>query len=317
LFAQKNDDDTEKESKEKKYGYVKKKSVNKSFSVSVSDKLNIQNSFGEVNISTWDKNEIKVDVNIEVSANTEAYAQKLMDRITVDDSRKAGEISFVTNLKDMNGNGSNKSTMRINYTVAMPAGNPLKIKNEFGATIIPDFKGAVDIDSKFGKLITGNLLNVKELNVEFGKATFGNITGGDINIKYSNATFGGLSGNIKLDLEFSNKVQVKLENNLSKLEVQANYSSVQLMPADDLSASYTISTSYGSFKNRTQVKFNSDEDDQERGPKFDKEYSGKSGAGNVPVKVKSSFGTVILGQGSGDDDDDKHKEKRKSKTVSL
>ncbi|MGB5005385.1 MAG: hypothetical protein WBO39_00505, partial [Ferruginibacter sp.] len=68
-FAQ-NDNDNNNHNR-KKYDFVKKKSVNKSYQVTSSDKLNIQNSFGSVEVKTWDRNEIKVDVEIEVSANTE------------------------------------------------------------------------------------------------------------------------------------------------------------------------------------------------------------------------------------------------------
>jgi hypothetical protein len=75
-FAQ-NDNDN-KNDNNKKYGFVKNKAVNKSYNVSSSDKLKIQNSFGSVEVHTWNKNEIKVDVIIEVSANTESLAQKII-----------------------------------------------------------------------------------------------------------------------------------------------------------------------------------------------------------------------------------------------
>src|SRR4051812_34802968 len=89
--AQKNDDDNDNDNKEKKYEFVKKKSVNKSYTVSATDKLNVRNSFGEVTVHTWAKNEIKVDVNVEVSSNTDAYAQKLLDRISIKESQNGKE----------------------------------------------------------------------------------------------------------------------------------------------------------------------------------------------------------------------------------
>jgi hypothetical protein len=313
--AQKNDDDNDNDKKEKKYDFVKKKVVNKSYNVSSSDKLNIQNSFGEVEVHTWERNEIKVDVNVEVSANTEAYAQKLLDRISINDGQSGKEISFITNLKDIkDSKEENKSTMKINYSISMPASNPLRIKNEFGSTVIPDYKGEVDLESKFGKLTTGNLSNVKEIDVEFGKATLGNIPGGSLSIKYSKATIAKLSGNIKMNLEFSSKVVLNLDNSLSNLDLKASYSTFNLKPSADLPASYNISTSFGSFKNKTGIKFSSDEDDDDdHGPKFDHEYTGKSGSGNITIKIKSSFSTIILGEASADDMKDKDKDKEKER----
>ena len=314
LFAQENDNDNRNENK-KKYEFVKKKSVNRSYNVSASDKLNIQNSFGSVDVRTWDRNEIKVDVDVEVSANTEALAQKMLDRISVTDSKSGKDISFKTDMKDVNNSKGEKSTMQINYTISMPAGNPLNIKNDFGSTTVPDFRGEVDLTSKFGSLTTGTLSNIKNINVEFGKANLANITSAPVTIKFSKAVISKLSGSVKLNLEFCSSVRLSLDNNLSSLDLKTSYSTVNLKPIGDLPASYSISTSFGSFKNTSGVKFSSDEDgDKERGPKFDYEYSGKSGSGSIPVKVKSSFGKIIVGEASEEDMKDKGKNKTKDKS---
>jgi len=318
LFAQ-NDNDSDNRNEKKKYEFVKKKSVNKSYSVSSSDKLDIQNSFGSVEVHTWNKNEIKVDVEIEVSANTDALAQKIIDRITVTDDKSGKNIYFKTTLKDMNnqkgGNRDEKSTMSINYTISMPAGNPLTVKNEFGPTTIPDFNGDIDLTSKFGSLTTGTLSSIKGINVEFGKAILANISSAPVNIKFSKAVITKLSGAIKLNLEFCNNVRLGLDNNLSSLDLKTSYSTVNLKPLGGLQATYTISTSFGSFKNNSDVKFSSDADDNsDRGPKFDYEYSGKSGNGSVPVKVKSSFGKIIVGEATEEDMKDKNKGKSKQRT---
>lgn len=321
LYAQDDNDNSNdnNNNNDKKYAFVKKKSINKSYNVSSSDKLNIQNSFGSVEVHTWDRNEIKVDVDIEVSANTEALAGKILDRISVADEQNGKEILFKTSLKEIHNSGSDKSTMHINYSISMPASNPLQVKNEFGGTTIPDYKGEVDLTSKFGSLTTGNLSNVKNIQVEFGKAKFGNMPGGSMTVKYSSATFSKLTGNVKLNVEFCGKVVLNLDNNLTALDLKASYSTVNLKPAGDLPASYNISTSFGSFKNKTSVKFSSDEEDDDHGPKFNYEYSGKSGSGNVPVKVKSSFSNIILGDATDEDfkNKEKNKSKNKSKSVSV
>ena len=102
LFAQKDSDNENNNDNKKKYEFVKKKAVNKTYNVSSSDKLDIQNSFGSVEVRTWNRNEIKVDVDIEVSANTDALAQKMLERISVTDDKNGKVISFKTNMKDMN-----------------------------------------------------------------------------------------------------------------------------------------------------------------------------------------------------------------------
>jgi hypothetical protein len=142
-----------------------------------------------------------------------------------------------------------------------------------------------------------------------------------VTIKFSKAVISKLSGSVKLNLEFCSSVRLNLDNNLSSLDLKTSYSTVNLKPIGSLPASYNISTSFGSFKNTSDVKFSSDEDkddDNKYSPKFDHQYSGKSGSGSVPVKVKSSFGKIIVGEASEEDmkskDKDKNKKKDKSNT---
>jgi len=158
---------------------------------------------------------------------------------------------------------------------------------------------------------------VKNINVEFGRADLGNIPGGNLNIKFSAATITKLSGNVKVNLEFSSKVTLNLDNKLDGLDLKASYSTVNLKPLGELPASHKIFSSFGSFKNRTSVKFNNaeDDDDNKREPKFYYEYNGKSGNGNIQVKVKSNFSTIILGEPTAEDM--KGKDKKKQKTVTL
>ena len=316
LFAQ-----GDKEKTEKKYEFTKSRAINKTYNVTGNDRLVIENEFGRVEVHTWDRNEIKVDVSIETSATTEAVAERVIDGIKVIDNQSGGEISFKTTINGNDKNGKNesrneKSTMHVNYTISMPASNPLHITNQFGATIIPDFKGEVELTSKFGSLTTGNLSSIKSIHVEFGKASFDNISSGNITVKYSKADFKKLTGNIKLNLEFCGKTRVNIDNSLSSLYIKASYSSINLRPSSDLSADYSISTSFGSFKNSTNAKFdgNEEDDNKDRGPIFDHKYSGRSGSGTIPVKVTASFGKVVLGEPDPDDMKDKEKSKSKSRT---
>ncbi len=127
----------------------KKKTISKSYTVTSGDKLNIENSFGNVVIHTWDKNEIKVDVEVAVNASTEEKAQRMLDQIEVTENREGGNINFKTDVNDIHDNDhrnkdrdrEDKRTFYIDYVVYMPKVNPLKIENSFGKTTVPDFSG--------------------------------------------------------------------------------------------------------------------------------------------------------------------------------
>jgi hypothetical protein len=300
--------------KEKKtrYEFVKNKAVNKTYTVSGTDKLNIANSFGTVEVHTWNKNEIKVDVSIEVSSNKEAHAQKIIDGITVSDNQSGNEISFKTKMEGNSNSKNQKSSMSVDYSIYMPESNPLKLSNEFGTTTVPDMKGSVELTSKFGSLNAGTLADVKRINVEFGSTEIESINGGEVHVSYSKATLNKVAGNVKLNFDFCGGVKVNLDNSLTALELHSSYSTINLRPAAGLAANYVVNTSFGSFKNRSGIKFDSDKDDED-GPKFDFRYEGKSGSGSVPIKINDSFGKIILGDATQEDlSEEKSKHKRKT-----
>ena len=336
LYAQNdNNNDNDDKKTKKKYEFEKTKSYNKTYNISSSDKLSIDNRFGSVEIHTWNKSEVKVDVEIKVTAKTEDWARSVLNDIEVEDSKSGSQVKFKTLFSedlDKKEGGSkhrdkyegkdSRQTMEVNYNVYMPSSNPLYIENEFGPTILPDYAGEVDLTSKFGKLETGNLSNVKNISVEFGKAKLGNIPGGNLTIKFSSATFARLSGNVKMNIEFSKKIILNLDNNLTALDIKASYSTINLKPASDLSAMFNVFTSFGNFRNRTGIKFDAEaEDEEDHGPKFDRSFTGKTGSGNTTIKIKSSFTTIIVGETTDEDfkdkDKDKEKSKSKSKSVSI
>jgi hypothetical protein len=303
----------------------KKRTISKTYNVGSDDRLSIENSFGNVTVTTWDKNEIQIDIEIGVHASSEEKAQKMMDLISVKDNQGGHEISFKTDIGHMSGKDNwnkNEDTRKfyVDYKIIMPSKNPLRIENSFGKTSIPDFDGSASITSKFGELTTGKLPNATLVHVEFGKADIGRLNNADVVLKFNgNSNIAGISGNSKVDVQFCSKVNIAVENALSSFSLFQSYSTINLRVSNNLSAQFDVYTNFGSFNNKTEFNINEDRDDESSGPKFDKTYSGKAGSGAAKIKIKSSFGTVRLvdigdksvDKEKNDDDDDKDADKTK------
>ncbi len=278
----------------------KKRTINKKYTVGPNDRLDIENSFGDVTVTTWDKDEIQVDVEIGVRANNESNAQKMLDQIEVDDKQFGGNISFRTEIGRMGNNNKynnneNNRKFYIDYKVSMPSRNRLRIENQFGKINIPDFTGVTELTSKFGELTTGRLTNSKQIHVEFGKADIGPLNDANVVFKFNSAsTLRGVSGNSKVNVEFCGNVNIVVDNATTQLSVVQSYSSINLQVTEFLSARYDIYTNFGDFENKTDFHIAAPDEDESSGPKFDKKYSGQSGTGTANIKVKSSFGTVRL-----------------------
>ena len=304
----------------------KKKSYIKSYPVSSSDKISLTNSFGEMKINTWDKNEVKVDITITGKGNTDERAQEILDRISIEDGKNSSGVYFKTNFKNDDDHewkkgdkdGKNEG-MEINYMVYLPAGNPLDASNSFGPMTVPDYKGPADLESKFGKLTAGKISNNKSIDVEFGKATIDYVNGGKVTIKFSRATINKLSGSVDTKFEFCDVVKLTVDNSLKDLNMKNSYSSVYLDMPKDISASFDIKTSFGDFKNKSDFKIaEKDDDDDHHGPKFDHQYNGSSGSGAIKIRIKSDFGKVVAGHNLIVEEKDKDKDKdKKGKEVTY
>jgi hypothetical protein len=303
----------------------KKRTISKSYNVGPEDRLSIENSFGNVTVTTWDKNEIQIDIEIGVHASSEEKAQKMMDLINVKDNQGGHEISFKTDIGHMSGKDNwskNEDTRKfyVDYKIIMPSKNPLRIENSFGKTIIPDFDGSASITSKFGELSTGKLPNATLVHVEFGKAEIGRLNNADVVLKFNgNSNVAGIGGTSKVDVQFCSKVNITVDNALNSFTLFQSYSTINLRVSNNLSAQFDVYTNFGSFNNRTEYNINEDRDDESSGPKFDKTYTGKAGSGAAKIKIKSSFGSVRLvnmgdksiDKENNDEDDDKDSDKSK------
>jgi hypothetical protein len=297
--------------------------INKSYPVTADDKLEIDNQFGNVAVSTWDKDEITVDIEIGARAATDEKAKEIMDKLDVKDSKDGHTISFKTTVDEIHNGSRNKGSNEgdrsfyIDYVIHMPTSLRLQIENSFGKTEIGDYKGLVSLTSKFGSLNTGKLDNVDFVDVEFGRCTIAEVNNGKVIFKYNDQSrIGKVNGIVKVTSEFSGNVQLHVDNNIKELSIFESYSTVRMMVDLSLSAEIDVHTSFGSFRNESGFKINENrEDESDYGPKFDKDYSGKAGEGRAKIRIKSSFGTVRLSHNGpgGKDKDEKDKDKEKDK----
>lgn len=303
----------------------KTKSYSKSYNVDGNDVINIDNKFGKITVITWAKSEVKVDVQIKVGANDEDKAQKLLDNVTIRDSKDGSGVSFKTYINqndDDNGSWGNlfgkKNSVRkmeINYTVYMPAKNPLTITNKYGSTELPDLSGKLNINNSYGSLNAKSLSNPAcQIRVKYGSATIGTLTGSDLDVAYGSLNLGDCdklnadvsygsakigrittSGNI--NVKFSGALKIgEIDKNVKNLSVNSSYSSVKLGVSDGQNADFDITVHYGSFNyGGHDVNITSKTPaDGEHGFSPTKTYKGHLGKGGSDrtITISTSYGSV-------------------------
>lgn len=304
----------------------KKKTYTKSYNVSSNDKISFTNQFGELQINTWDKNEVKATVTITAEANTDEKAQAILDRISIEDGKTNEGVFFKTkfsNQKDKWEKGE-KQGFHIDYVVYVPARNALMAKNDFGPMTIGDYSGEVTLESKFGSLTTGKLNNVKKVTIEFGKGTIGGINNGNLVIKFSKASVNNLDGSVNAVFEYCDIAKLRVDNSTKELTVKNSFSNLYLDLNVNISANFDISTNFGELHNKTNFDIKEENQDNNRhGPRFNKRYQGKAGSGSTDMKIKSEYGQITLGHNLNIDmnkdkkDKDKNRNRDRKGTVRI
>lgn len=300
------------EQKKWRYDFEKSKKYEKSYAISPSDKIVVENKAGNIEIRIWDKNEVKVSTEIIVSAKTAEWMENVLNDIAVEDSKAGNVISFKTltavDLDKKEGSTKRydrykghdtKQKIDVNYIIFMPNRNSLKIDNHFGDVVLPDFSGEIEISGGYGTLNAGALSNIKSISVEYTHCNIASLANTSVVFKGSDVSIRKLVGKVDLNLVYSKSSTIHFDNAAKALNIKASYSTLNLVPAANLPTSYNIVSSYGNFVNRTLVKFKSD-DDGER-PKFNFTYYGKQGTGTVPVNINTEYGKLILGKAAVED----------------
>jgi hypothetical protein len=230
------------------------KKISKSFNLDANDKVNIDNQYGAIVVKIWNKNEIKVDVEVNVYSNSDSDAQKLIDGVNVEGNKNGNEVVFKTQIASRSGNfGSvikngivkSRRELKINYLIYMPANNALKLSQKYGNIDLDYHNGPTATKVQYGSFRARSLNNSNNyISVEYGKIDIGEVNAAtikhnygtmitigeannlDINSSYVALNIGTVNKSIKIVQEYGSSIFIKqvLEN----LTIDSEYSKINL-----------------------------------------------------------------------------------------
>lgn len=299
----------------------KVKNYSKSYPIDANDRLNISNQFGKVMVSTWNRNEVQVNVQIKSYSDDDGTAQKMIDNIDISDNKSGDQISFSTNF----GHGSSRSIwdlfnvqndhhrVEVNYVINMPAKNALSIRNKYGATEIPDMNGRVSIDCSYGSFASGSLNGGdNQINVRYGSAKLENVASGDINVsygsldmgnvdrlnaglRYASAKIGKIRTSASINAHYSGGVRIEsLDRGFTSFSYSSNYSNLVMGVDNNTNADFDVTVRYGDFSYGdvpVQITEKTPSDDS-KGWKPTKNFKGHIGKGGAKMDISASYGGV-------------------------
>lgn len=293
-----------------KFDAEKRKTFEKTYKVNSADILNIDNRYGRVHVNTWNKNEIKVKVDMIARAGSDNKATDMLSRMKVEESKDGNTIFLRTMYEPSRVSGPSSS--EINYTIYMPEANAITLKNKYGDVYLAALKGKVDVDVKYGNLKCDRLSNANNtLKLAYGSGSCGYINGGavqiayfDMNVaeakelkgfsKYSELTIGKLGEELNMDMKYGSFRVNNISSNVRNIRLASTYIPISLNFADNSAFNFDVNVQYGDFKvSKDLVNMTSIEKDYTSA-----DYKGKFGsaATKAAVSITSKYGDVRFTQ---------------------
>lgn len=270
--------------------YTKEKKVTKEFTVNPDARLKIKNSYGDVNIVSWDQNKTVIEVIIKTNGNNEEKVQEKLDEIDIDFDGNASLVSAVTKFNEGNRswwNSWRKSnvSMEIDYQIKVPVSNDLDISNEFGSIYMNKTDGIAKINCKHGSLTLGELSadnNIIKLDY-INNSSIEYMKSGRITTKHSSFKV-EKSGTIELNAEHTTSEFGIVEN----LNYVCEFGKLQIDTAGDLMGRGDhLTTSFKTVKGNVNLNTN-----------FGSIRINELGANAGDVVIQSDYTGIKLGYNS-------------------
>jgi hypothetical protein len=228
------------------------KQVNKSYPVTQGATIDIANKYGKVQVITWDTDSVKFIIDLRIRAKDESKLQKLKQ--TIDFEFIPGQHYIVAHTKigdtgsevikeivDIAGSYlSASNSVIINYTVMVPANNPLKIENKFGDVYLDDLNESLSLNLSYGDLTCNRLNEKSEIRITSGSAEINFIRDGILYLSYGNIHIRDAeklsaetrSSNVTIDKSASLKINSRRDklflNNLITLSGESYFSRINI-----------------------------------------------------------------------------------------
>lgn len=235
------------------FNYTKQKTINKAYVVNSDAGVNVENSYGNIFITTWNEDKIEIEVLIKVSGNDEKWVNQKLAGIDVDFTALKSMVTAKTVFDNSRAKSrGNNNNFEINYTIKIPKNGTAKLNNKYGNIGTSDLFSTTDINCSYGKINLGKLNgNSNTIQISYcSNSTIEFVKTGAVTSRYSGLKMEEVS---KLDL-LSDYSEIEI-NEGNDVKYNSRYGSVKIKKLNSLDGNGNYLTIYvGSLSN--QLKLN-------------------------------------------------------------
>jgi len=209
--------------------------LTKSFPVSDGATLKIDNVFGKIIISEWDKNEISLSVTIKATAKKQSAAQELADKVVVDFKQEGNIVSAKTSCPSQKGKCN--CTYDIDYKVFVPKNIHYDLQNKYGNITMENSTGDVTVSLRQGDFSGNEFSGNSKITISYGKLSLKKLSG-----SADELTLAGMNtcNNNKVSISEAKNLKINTRHsNLSigtveQLSIENFYSDVKITKVENI-----------------------------------------------------------------------------------
>ena len=294
-----------------KQDYEKKYS--ETYNVDGRGSVRLENRYGRIDVQTWDRDQVQIDVTIRANTTTQEKANDIFDRITIDftggGNRATATTSIGANKKggfwdSLFGDsfsisfGDNGNDFKVIYIVKMPAAAQLETVAKYCDVSLPDLSGSNVTDVAYGDMVAGKLSGSNNVSISYGSLRAKELgRSSELRLRYSEATvrqaddlrYDGRYSETEIDMVNTLRIDAGYEDievqSAKKIVADGNYNDIEVGTVDDIEfdGNYTgYSIDLVNVRIRGESRYGDVEVD-ELGPNFNS------------VHIRTSYADVEIG----------------------
>jgi len=166
------------------------KTIKKEFEIAPEGTTSLINKYGKMDIKTWNKNRVKIDVRIIVKASGEREAEKVFDRIDINFTNSMELVKATTFIEPKRRSwwGSKKTSEKldysINYEVFLPPTNQLQLHHKYGEVYVGELEGKADLIVKYANLKIGSVGDDSRILLAYGNGALEHSKDIEVNVSF-------------------------------------------------------------------------------------------------------------------------------------
>ena len=245
-----------------------KRTFTKSMPASKGTRLEVRNKYGDVQVTSWNRDSVYIMAEVEAFAPNRSRLYKMFDGIRID-MEEAGPVltaetrfdqsiaMLLESFKDLTKNIIDyNSKVKINYFINAPVFIDIKVDNQFGDVLMENNTGEVSVNLSNGSFKANRLNTLRDLTMTFGKAEITAASEAKMNVTFSEVIIDDVSGldinstSTKFNIKKAGKINVESRRDkffLGNAEELTGTSYFTDYKAEQLEKGADITVKYGSL----------------------------------------------------------------------